>query len=109
MATASPELLNILVQAFLATADLLQENGVQNTHDDVFYFPERRIQTVGAVVSALLSSVLLIGSIVCLLLVSNKSVEVRVGMIVLFTCVFAGVIALLTNARRAEIFGSSAA
>jgi hypothetical protein len=33
----------------------------------------------------------------------------RVGMIVLFTGMFAVVVGLLTNARRAEIFGSTAA
>jgi hypothetical protein len=33
----------------------------------------------------------------------------RVGMIVLFTSLFTGIMGLLTNARRAEIFGSTAA
>lgn len=56
-----------------------------------------------------MSAILLIGAIVCLLLVSNKSLSLRVGMVVLFTSLFAGVVGLLTNARRAEIFGSSAA
>jgi len=45
----------------------------------------------------------------CLLLVSNYSMGLRVGMIVLFTAMFAGVVGLLTNARRPEIFGSTAA
>ena len=34
---------------------------------------------------------------------------INIGMIVLFTCLFAIVVGLLTNARRAEIFGSTAA
>ncbi|MCJ1236974.1 hypothetical protein MMC14_004958 [Varicellaria rhodocarpa] len=76
---------------------------------DLVYFPERRIQRAGAVISVFLSAILLIGAIVCLLQVSGQSNSVKVGMIVLFTCVFAGVIGLLTNARRAEIFGSTAA
>ena len=60
-------------------------------------------------ISVLLSAVLLIGAIVCLMLVSNKDIGIRVGFIVLFTCLFAAVVGLLTNARRAEIFGSTAA
>lgn len=72
-------------------------------------FPERRVQLAGAVIAALLSAILLIGAIVCLALVSNRSTGVRVGMIAIFTCLFAGVVSLLTNARRAEVFGSSAA
>lgn len=75
----------------------------------MFYVPERRIQRAGAVISVFLSAVLLIGAIVCLMLTSNSSMSVIIGMIVLFTCLFAVVIGLLTNARRAEIFGSTAA
>lgn len=85
----------------------------QGTHptpnSELFYFPERRIQRASAVISVLLSAILLIGAIVCLTAVSDQSTSVRVGMIVLFTCLFAGVVGLLTNARRAEIFGSTAA
>ena len=75
----------------------------------LYYFPERRIQQAGALISAVLSATLLSGAIVCLLLTSNQGLALRVGMIVLFTCLFAGVVGLLTNARRAEIFGASAA
>ncbi|KAL9069730.1 MAG: hypothetical protein Q9161_005315 [Pseudevernia consocians] len=76
---------------------------------ELFYFPDRRIQRAGAVISVFLSAILLIGAIVCLTAVSNQSTSVRIGMIVLFTCLFAAVVGLLTNARRAEIFGSTAA
>ncbi|CAD6567923.1 MAG: hypothetical protein ASARMPREDX12_000842 [Alectoria sarmentosa] len=76
---------------------------------ELFYFPSHRIQRAGAVISVFLSAILLLGAIVCLTAVSNQSTSVRVGMIVLFTCLFAAVVGLLTNARRAEIFGSTAA
>ena len=75
----------------------------------LYYFPAHRIQRAGAVISVMLSAILLIGAIVCLTAVSNQSTKIRLGMIVLFTCLFAGVVGLLTNARRAEIFGSTAA
>lgn len=47
----------------------------------LFYFPERRIRFVGALISVLLSAILLIGAIVCLLLVAKESIALRVGMI----------------------------
>ena len=75
----------------------------------LFYYPPRRIQTAGALLSIIASAVLLIGAIVCLLLIADYSIHLRVGMIVLFTCLFAFVVGLFTNARRAEIFGASAA
>lgn len=75
----------------------------------MFYVPERRIQRAGAIISVFLSAVLLIGAIVCLMLTSKSSMGIIIGMIVLFTCLFAVIIGLLTNASRAEIFGSTAA
>jgi hypothetical protein len=61
------------------------------------------------VISVLFSAVLLIGAIVSLLSISEQRVGLRVSMIVLFTCFFAFVAGLLTNAPRAKIFGSTAA
>ncbi|KAL8730387.1 MAG: hypothetical protein Q9181_004684 [Wetmoreana brouardii] len=75
----------------------------------LFYYPQRRIHTAGALISIFFSAILLVGAIVCLLLIANKDMHLRVGMIVLFTCMFALVVGLITNARRAEIFGATAA
>ena len=75
---------------------------------DLVFFPEERVQRAGAVISALLSAILLIGAIVCLLLTANDSNGLQIGMIVLFTCLFAITVGILTNARRAEIFASTA-
>lgn len=44
-----------------------------------------------------------------LAILNNSSWKIRLGMLALFTALFAGVVGLLTNARRAEIFASSAA
>ena len=94
----------------MSVADFRKEGSrVDETHVDMYYFSERRIQWIGAVVSGLFSALLLVGAIVCLLFVSDKGTSMRIGMIVLFTCLFAGVVSLLTNARRAEIFASTAA
>ena len=75
----------------------------------MMHLPAYRIQRAGAVISILLSALLLVGGIVCLMLVSNRGAGLRVGIIILFTFLFAAVVGLLTNARRAEVFGSSAA
>ncbi|PMD33927.1 hypothetical protein L207DRAFT_589478 [Hyaloscypha variabilis F] len=77
--------------------------------EELYYFPERKIQRIGLVMSILLSAILLIGAISCLYMIANKSKSLILGMIVLFTCLFACVVGLLTNARRAEVFGSTAA
>lgn len=42
-------------------------------------------------------------------ILNNSSWKIRLGMVALFTAIFAGVVGLLTNAHRAEIFASSAA
>lgn len=39
----------------------------------------------------------------------GRSWKIRLGMVALFTSMFAFTVGLLTNARRAEIFGSTAA
>ena len=39
----------------------------------------------------------------------NRSWKIRLGVVATFTVLFAGVIGLLTYARRAEVFASSAA
>lgn len=40
---------------------------------------------------------------------NDQSWKVRLGMVALFTSIFAFTIGLLTNARRAEVFGATAA
>jgi hypothetical protein len=54
-----------------------------------------------------LAAILLIVSIVTLYLVTNSNV--RLTLICVFTVVFAGSVHLLTNAKRAELFASTAA
>ncbi|PVH69244.1 hypothetical protein DL98DRAFT_439446 [Cadophora sp. DSE1049] len=61
------------------------------------------------IMSVTFSGILLLGAMACLSLISNRSWKLRLGMVALFTSLFAVVVGLLTNARRAEIFGSTAA
>jgi uncharacterized membrane protein YjjB (DUF3815 family) len=70
-------------------------------------FSMRKINRAVAIISMALSAVLLIVSIVALYVVRNNNV--RLGLICAFTAMFAGSVHLLTNARRAELFASTAA
>jgi hypothetical protein len=57
--------------------------------------------------STALAALLLIGAI--LVLYKVQSPDLRLGLIALFTALFAASVGLLTNARRAELFGATAA
>ncbi|KAL8650993.1 MAG: hypothetical protein Q9210_003499 [Variospora velana] len=110
LAPVETDRLNIFLQTYFGW--FLRERREKRTRDegdDVFYFPARRIQRAGALISILLSAVLLLGAIICLVKVERRNTDLRVGLIILFTCLFAAVVGLLTNARRPEIFASTAA
>lgn len=65
-------------------------------------YSESTILTVLDICGTVVSSLLSISAIVVLYLVSNMSV--RLGIVAAFTAVFALVLALMTKARRVEIF-----
>ena len=60
-----------------------------------------------SLLSVVIAAILLIVSIVALYIVQIPNL--RLGLICVFTVVFATSIALLTNARRVELFASTAA
>lgn len=64
------------------------------------------IRTVSAL-GIVLAAILLIGAIVSLYTVSNA--KAKLGLVALFTTLFATSIAVCTNARRAELFAATAA
>ncbi|KAL1602496.1 hypothetical protein SLS60_005912 [Paraconiothyrium brasiliense] len=78
-------------------------------HPDIFYFPPRRVQILSYTITAILCGILLVGAMICLSLLDERSWKLRIALVALFTFLFAAFIALLTNARRAEVFGSTAA
>lgn len=59
--------------------------------------------------SAVLCGILLVGAMACLAALDRQLWRLRIGMVSLFTLLFAGLVAVLTNARRAEVFGATAA
>ena len=85
------------------------ENCKERRSEGLFYYPRHRIQAASAVISVFASAFLLIGGVVSLLSTSDARTAPRIGLIVVFTSIFAAVVGLLTNARRSEIFGATAA
>lgn len=57
--------------------------------------------------STILATLLLVGAILVLYKVNNN--DLRLGLIALFTVIFAGSVGLLTNGSMAEVFGATAA
>ncbi|EEU38325.1 uncharacterized protein NECHADRAFT_91425 [Fusarium vanettenii 77-13-4] len=73
----------------------------------VGYASGKRISAFISYLSTILAALLLIGAIV--VLYNIKTDNLKLGLIALFTIIFAASVGLLTNARRAEVFGATAA
>jgi hypothetical protein len=71
------------------------------------YISEDRIRLVVGVINIVLAAAFLFGAIYVLHYVQSQ--QKRLGLITAFTTAFALSIGLLTNARRAEVFGACAA
>jgi len=70
-------------------------------------FDEVSIKRTAAVISVLMAAILLLGPITTLYLV--RSPPAKLAIIHVFTVAFAISVALITNARRAELFAGTAA
>lgn len=88
---------------------MFQDN--DSNHPDpnasVGYASGDKIAAFISYLSTMLATLLLVGAILVLYKVSNN--DLRLGLIALFTVVFAASVGLLTNASMAEVFGATAA
>jgi uncharacterized membrane protein YhaH (DUF805 family) len=75
--------------------------------DDTEYIKESHVNWVAAGVSTVLAAILLLGAIVVLR--RTHDANAQLGAIAAFTILFALSVGVLTNARRAEVFASTAA
>jgi uncharacterized membrane protein YkgB len=73
----------------------------------MYYFNETAISRIVGVIAVIVAAFFLIGAIMVLYFVNN--VGRRLGIVSVFTVSFAATVGLLTNAKRAEIFASTAA
>ncbi len=73
----------------------------------VYYYPVERVALILGIISVLCSVALLVGAIMALYFV--KPMGIRLGIVGIFTFLFAASIALFTHARRVEVYGMTAA
>jgi hypothetical protein len=75
--------------------------------DKTEHIKENHVAWIAAIVSTVVAAILLLGAIVLLRLLDQENVQL--GVIAIFTILFAASVGVLTNARRAEIFAATAA
>lgn len=73
----------------------------------IYYASGDHIDRFDSVISTVFAALLLIGAMVALYKV--QSADLKLGLIGIFTIIFAGSVGLLTSARRTEDFGATAA
>ena len=76
--------------------------------DEIEHIREHHVARVAAAVSTIAAAILLLGAIVSLRLLDQRN-DAQLAVIAAFTVAFAASVGALTNARRAEVFGSTAA
>ena len=76
-------------------------------HEGIYYLPETRIAKAVGVVSVLMAGLLLVGAIVSLYFISRPLA--RLGLVAMWTILFAFSVSVLSTARRSEIFAATAA
>ncbi|KAF2434200.1 hypothetical protein EJ08DRAFT_676152 [Tothia fuscella] len=71
--------------------------------------PHKRVELAVTFISTCAAAVLLIGAILALFFVSDRKPGARLGILAGFTMFFALSLAMLTNARRQDVFAATAA
>lgn len=80
---------------------------VNDQEAQYFEYSDKKILRTANILSSVISSVLLVGSIVILAFV--KDLYIRLGVVALFTQMFSLALVLVTNARKVEMFAATAA
>lgn len=96
-----------LFSKFLQDHWAFQKRNTVDPLDRTTIYKRRHIAWTVAAISMLCAAVLLVVAIVSLYVVNNPTA--KLGMVAAYTVLFALSIALLTNAKRAEIYGAAAA
>ena len=78
----------------------------QKRHGSIRYTSDGRMVRFVAILSTINAAALLIGAIVSLYAVTSP--KIKLGIIALFTSLFAINVGVLTNARHAELFAATA-
>jgi hypothetical protein len=92
---------------FLQSHWFLRRRETSDTFDRTTVYKNSHIVQTVATLDLIIAAILLIGAIVNLYLVTSPSA--KLGLVAMYTILFASSVALCTNARRAEVFAATAA
>jgi hypothetical protein len=84
-----------------------QERKTPRSWGKMYYYNVDQVSTLVAIFSILVAAALLIGAILALHFI--KPMGIRVGIVGVFTAIFAISLVLFTSARKVEIYGATAA
>jgi hypothetical protein len=73
----------------------------------IYHYKESALESVLGILVTVVASLLPICSVVALFIVQSNGI--RLGMIAIFSACFSLALALMTNARRIEVFAATAA
>jgi predicted anti-sigma-YlaC factor YlaD len=73
----------------------------------MYYYPVKRVAFIVGLLGIIVSAALLVGAIMALHFV--KPMGIKLGLVGVFTTLFAASLTLLTHARRIEVYGATAA
>ncbi|KAJ5286835.1 hypothetical protein N7478_002521 [Penicillium angulare] len=96
-----------ILSKFLQDHWVFQRHKGSDPLDQTTIYKGQHITRIVAAMSILFSAVLLVVAIISLYVIDNPTT--KLGLVVAYTFIFALSIALLTSAKRAEIFGAAAA
>ena len=100
-----PDRVSSLLHRYLGYC-LREQKHTPKSWGPMYYYPAERVTLLVGIISVLLSATLLVGAIMALHFV--KPMAIRLGMVGIFTVMFAASIMLLTHARRVEVYGATA-
>ena len=101
-----PDRMSALMHQFLGYR-LRKPRETPKSWGPMYYYPVERVALIVGIISVLISAALLVGAIMTLHFV--KPIGARLGLVGVFTTLFAASITLLTHARRVEVYGATAA
>jgi hypothetical protein len=104
-----PDHLSSLVQNYFGYYLKKQNPDMPKSWEPMYYFPSQRIALIVAILSVLISALLLLGAILSLYFIPPSRMGRRLVIVGVFTVVFAASLGILTNAKRGEIFAATAA
>lgn len=99
--------LTTFIRTYLGHSIKKRNHAHPSSWGPIYHFPEETIAWIVSILSIVIASSLLVAAIVSLYY--ERRVGPRIGIVGCFTVVFATAVALLTHAKRSEIFTVTAA